>query len=59
MKVETFLDKMCQRAAAAQFIQKIYRGYRVRLEVIGPRMREFKRAALKNKATKILSELLI
>ena len=58
MKVENFLDKMCQRVAAALFIQKMYRGYKVRLKVIDNRMIKAKKLAAKNKATRVICELI-
>lgn len=58
MKVENFLDKMCQRVAAALLIQKVYKGFQIRRKVIGMKIRESKRNAFKHKSSRIIFELL-
>ena len=60
LKIEKFMDKMCQRIAAIQFIQKCYRGYYVRKQVMqqkeAQKQLKGKHQLMKKKAVKIIFE---
>ena len=61
LKVEKFMDKMCQRIAAIYFIQKCYRGYRVRKQAMQQKqaleqLKAKQGALMKKKASKIIFE---
>jgi hypothetical protein len=57
IKVESFIDRMCQRVSAVQFIQKFYRGYRVRRQVQNKKHRLKKALNSKRRGCKMLVEI--
>ena len=56
MKVENFLDKMCQRVSAALYIQKMYKGFKIRSKFVNKQMLVAKKQTYKNKAARIFTE---
>ena len=60
LKVEKFLDRMCERISAVIFIQKCFRGFKVRKEVSqkkeANKQQELKKKLKQQKAVKIICE---
>ena len=56
IRLERYMDLMCQRAAAILFIQRFYRGHLVRKREFKERKLQVRANLFKNKAVRVITE---